>query len=168
MLAVVQLGHGLSFGLTQVGVMGLMVQHVPGHVMARAQGYLTACGGIVASTTAIVSGMVYARFGLGVYDMMAAMAATGVLLAMAEGVLGLVAVPFDRSIGGDIGRLGFLDRRLRRLAACARRGHAVGDGRDQALVDAGAAHGGAVLLALAGTAGQGQADVDVEAHGWTG
>ena len=80
-LAVVQLGHGLSFGLTQVGVMGLMVQHVPGHVMARAQGYLTACGGIVASTTAIVSGMVYARFGLGVYDMMAAMAATGGLVA---------------------------------------------------------------------------------------
>ncbi len=79
-LAVVQLGHGLSFGLTQVGIMGLMVQHVPVHVMARAQGYLTACGGIVASTTAIVSGMVYARFGLGVYDMMAAMAATGALV----------------------------------------------------------------------------------------
>jgi len=58
-----------------------MVQHVPGHVMARAQGYLTACGGIVASTTAIVSGMVYARFGLGVYDMMAATAATGGLVA---------------------------------------------------------------------------------------
>ncbi|HAR13453.1 MAG TPA: MFS transporter, partial [Bradyrhizobium sp.] len=79
-LAVVQLGHGLSFGLTQVGIMGLMVHHVPVHVMARAQGYLTACGGIVASTTAIVSGMVYARFGLGVYDMMAAMAATGGLV----------------------------------------------------------------------------------------
>ncbi|MGF6313181.1 PPP family 3-phenylpropionic acid transporter [Bradyrhizobium sp. i1.8.4] len=79
-LAVVQLGHGLSFGLTQVGIMGLMVHHVPVHVMARAQGYLAACGGIVASTTAIVSGMVYARFGLGVYDMMAAMAATGGLV----------------------------------------------------------------------------------------
>ncbi|NEU97694.1 MFS transporter [Bradyrhizobium uaiense] len=79
-LAAVQLGHGLSFGLTQVGIMGLMVHHVPVHVMARAQGYLTACGGIVASTTAIVSGMVYARFGLGVYDMMAAMAAIGGLV----------------------------------------------------------------------------------------
>ena len=33
-----------------------------------------------ACTTAIVSGMVYARFGLGVYDMMAAMAATGGLV----------------------------------------------------------------------------------------
>ena len=79
-LAVVQLAHALSFGLTQVGIMGLMLRQVPGHMMARGQGYLTACGGIVASTTAIVSGMVYARFGLGVYDMMAAMAATGGLV----------------------------------------------------------------------------------------
>ena len=47
--AVVQLGHGLTFGLTQVGTMGLMVRHVPGHVMARGQGYLAACSGIVAS-----------------------------------------------------------------------------------------------------------------------
>src|SRR5438445_196468 len=35
MLAVVQLAHGLTFGLTQVGTMGLLVHHVPGHVMAR-------------------------------------------------------------------------------------------------------------------------------------
>lgn len=48
--------------------------------MARAQGYLTACAGIVASTTAIVSGLVYARIGLGVYDMMAVMAALGGLV----------------------------------------------------------------------------------------
>ena len=48
-LAIVQLGHGLTFGLTQVGIMGLMVHHVPGHVMARGQGYLAACSGIVAS-----------------------------------------------------------------------------------------------------------------------
>ena len=46
-LAVVQLAHGLTFGLTQVGTMGLMVRHVPGHVMARGQGYLAACTGIV-------------------------------------------------------------------------------------------------------------------------
>ena len=39
----------LTFGLTQVGTMGLLVRHVPGHVMARGQGYLAACGGIVAS-----------------------------------------------------------------------------------------------------------------------
>ena len=64
-LAVVQLAHGLTFGLTQVGTMGLLVHHVPGHVMARGQGYLAACSGIVASSTSILSGMVYARYGAG-------------------------------------------------------------------------------------------------------
>jgi PPP family 3-phenylpropionic acid transporter len=76
-LAIVQLAHGLTFGLTQVGTMGLMVHHVPGHVMARGQGYFAACSGIVASTTSILSGMVYARYGQGVYYVMAAMALSG-------------------------------------------------------------------------------------------
>ena len=58
--AVVQLAHGLTYGLTQVGTMGLLVRHVPGHLMARGQGYLAACGGIVSATTSIVSGVVYA------------------------------------------------------------------------------------------------------------
>jgi PPP family 3-phenylpropionic acid transporter len=79
-LAMVQLGHGLTFGLTQVGIMGLMVRQVPAHVMARGQGYLTACGGIFASTTSILCGMIYARYGQGVYYMMAAMAALGGLV----------------------------------------------------------------------------------------
>ena len=76
-LAIVQLAHGLTFGLTQVGTMGLLVHHVPGHVMARGQGYFAACSGIVASTTSILSGMVYARYGQGVYYVMAAMALSG-------------------------------------------------------------------------------------------
>ena len=46
-LAVVQLAHGLTYGLTQVGTMGLLVRHVPIHMMARGQGYLAACGGMV-------------------------------------------------------------------------------------------------------------------------
>ena len=79
-LAVVQLAHGLTFGLTQVGTMGLMAHHVPGHVMARGQGYLAACGGIVASGTAILSGMVFARYGQGVYYVMAAMALSGAVV----------------------------------------------------------------------------------------
>ena len=66
-LAVVQLAHGLSYGLTQVGTMGLLVRHVPGHVMARGQGYLAACGGIVAGGASILSGAIYARYGQGVY-----------------------------------------------------------------------------------------------------
>jgi PPP family 3-phenylpropionic acid transporter len=76
-LAVVQLAHGVSFGLTQVGIMGLMVRHVPMPVVTRAQGYLAACGGIVASTASIVSGAIYARYGQGAYYAMAVMALSG-------------------------------------------------------------------------------------------
>jgi MFS transporter, PPP family, 3-phenylpropionic acid transporter len=76
-LAVVQLAHGLTFGLTQVGTMGLLVRHVPGHVMARGQGYLAACAGIVAGSASILSGAIYARHGQGVYYVMAAMALSG-------------------------------------------------------------------------------------------
>ena len=77
LLAMVQLAHGLTFGLTQLGTMGLLVRHVPGHVMVRGQGYLAACGGIVASSASILSGAVYARHGQGVYYVMAAMALSG-------------------------------------------------------------------------------------------
>jgi PPP family 3-phenylpropionic acid transporter len=74
LLSVVQLAHGLTFGLTQVGIMGLLVRQVPGHLMARGQGYLAACGGIVSSTASVVSGVVYANYGQHVYYVMAAMA----------------------------------------------------------------------------------------------
>jgi PPP family 3-phenylpropionic acid transporter len=73
-LSVVQLAHGLTFGLTQVGTMGLLVRRVPGHMMARGQGYLAACGGIISATTSVVSGVVYANYGQRVYYVMAAMA----------------------------------------------------------------------------------------------
>jgi MFS transporter, PPP family, 3-phenylpropionic acid transporter len=76
-LAVVQLAHGLSFGLTQLGTMGLMVRHVPMPVVTRAQGYLAACTGIVSSAASIASGMIYERYGQGAYYAMAAMALLG-------------------------------------------------------------------------------------------
>ena len=38
--------------------MGLMVRHVPVQMMARGQGYLAACTGIVTSTASISSGMI--------------------------------------------------------------------------------------------------------------
>ena len=76
-LAVVQLAHGLTFGLTQVGTMGLLVRHVPGHVMARGQGYLAACGGIVTSWRRSRQGWSMRATGSGVYYMMAAMAGIG-------------------------------------------------------------------------------------------
>jgi PPP family 3-phenylpropionic acid transporter len=79
-LAVVQLAHGLTFGLTQVGTMGLLLRHVPGHVMARGQGYLAACSGVVSSSASILAGAVYAGYGQGVYYVMAVMALTGAVV----------------------------------------------------------------------------------------
>jgi MFS transporter, PPP family, 3-phenylpropionic acid transporter len=78
-LSVIQLAHGLTFGLTQVGTMGLLVRRVPVHVMARGQGYYAACSGIVASSASILSGAIYAHYGQGVYYVMAAMALSGAL-----------------------------------------------------------------------------------------
>ena len=79
-LSVVQLAHGLTYGLTQVGTMGLLVRHVPVHVMARGQGYFAACSGIVSSSASILSGAIYARHGQGVYYVMAAMALSGAVV----------------------------------------------------------------------------------------
>ena len=81
-LALIQLAHGLSFGLTQVGIMGLMVRRVPISVVTRAQGYLAACGGIVSSSAAITSGMIYARYGQGAYYAMAVMAVSGAAIML--------------------------------------------------------------------------------------
>jgi PPP family 3-phenylpropionic acid transporter len=81
-LAPVQTMHGLTFGLTQVGIMGLMVRHVPGHIMARGQGYLAACSGIVTGTVYILSGAIFARYGQNVYYVMAAIAACGALVML--------------------------------------------------------------------------------------
>lgn len=76
-LSFVQLAHGLTYGLTLVGTMGLLVRHVPLHTMARAQGYLAACSGIVTSIASILSGAAYAQYGQGVYYGMATMALAG-------------------------------------------------------------------------------------------
>ncbi|MDA9503580.1 3-phenylpropionic acid transporter [Bradyrhizobium sp. CCBAU 11386] len=79
-LAIVQLGHGLSFGMTMVGTMNLLVQRVPSHQIARGQGYYAACNGLLGAATSIASGAIYARIGDGLYYVMAAMAAAGAVL----------------------------------------------------------------------------------------
>ncbi len=76
-LAVVQLMHGLSFGMTHIGTIGLLMRSVPHHVLASAQGYLAASIGIVSSVAMIASGLIYARAGHHVYYAMAMMALTG-------------------------------------------------------------------------------------------
>ena len=79
-LALVQLGHGLTFGLTQLGTMGQMVRQVPVQVMARAQGYYTACSGLLTCVVSIGCGALYARYGEGLYYLMAAMGGVGAFL----------------------------------------------------------------------------------------
>ena len=79
-LVTVQLMHGLTYGATLLGTMGLLVRNVPSHVAARAQGYLAACSGIVASSASILSGVIYAQHGQGVYYVMAVMGAVGGLV----------------------------------------------------------------------------------------
>jgi PPP family 3-phenylpropionic acid transporter len=76
-LAVVQLMHGLSFGMTHIGTIGLLMRSVPHHVLASAQGYLTASIGIVSGASMILSGLIYAQAGQHVYYAMAMMALTG-------------------------------------------------------------------------------------------
>lgn len=101
LLTAVQLLHGLTFGLTQVGTMGLLVRHVPGHVIARGQGYYTAAAGLVMSTASIASGAVFARYGVVVYDMMAAMGFAGavVLLLMRRRLLAPAGTDQPHSAG---------------------------------------------------------------------
>lgn len=80
LLAIAQLGHGFSFGMTILGTMNLLVQRVPSHQIARGQGYYAACNGLLGAATSIASGAIYARIGDGVYYVMAAMAAAGAIL----------------------------------------------------------------------------------------
>jgi PPP family 3-phenylpropionic acid transporter len=79
-LAVVQMMHGLTYGLTQVGTMELLLRRVPGHLTASAQGFLTAGVGIAMSSVAMLSGLIYARHGRDVYYAMAAVALAGALV----------------------------------------------------------------------------------------
>lgn len=83
LLAGVQMMHGLTFGLTMVSTMTLLARHVPGHVMASAQGYLAACTGIVMASTSVIAGAVYTEVGQGVYYGMAAMALMGGIVMFA-------------------------------------------------------------------------------------
>ena len=76
-LAVVQLGHGLTFGLTLVGTMGLLVRQVPAPRDGAGAGLSRRLRRHRRRHASILSGMVYARYGQGVYHMMAAMAAGG-------------------------------------------------------------------------------------------
>lgn len=99
LLAIVQLGHGLTFGMTIVGTMNLLVQRVPSHQIARGQGYYAACNGLLGATTSIASGAIYARIGDNLYYVMAAMAAAGALVIWLARHR-LIAQPQSEASGG--------------------------------------------------------------------
>lgn len=84
-LAAVQLMHGLTFGITQVGTVALLVRSVPHHMLASAQGYLVATTGATMSLLMVCSGLIYQRFGEAAYYAMAVMAlAGGIVMAVAR------------------------------------------------------------------------------------
>ena len=82
-LVPVQLLHGLTFGITHLGMVGLVLQLAPGHVIATAQGYLVASTGALTAVAMIVVGALYPSIGSGIYLVMAALALAGMALVIA-------------------------------------------------------------------------------------
>lgn len=83
LLMLIQVMHAFTFGLTMLGTMGLLVRYVPAGLMARAQGYLTATTGIVMSSVAVITGIIYAQAGIKVYYLMFVMAGLGMIIMLA-------------------------------------------------------------------------------------
>lgn len=93
-LALVQLMHGLSFGMSHLGAVGLLVRLAPTHVIATAQGYQVAISGAVTGCVTVLVGAMFARLGDGVYYIMAVQALVGaVLVAMLRRRLDHSSVP---------------------------------------------------------------------------
>lgn len=100
-LAFVQLMHGLTYALTLIGTMALLIRLVPHRDMARAQGYLTALTGFVMSAASVISGMMYAHGGQGIYHLAAAMALCGGLVIwLTRRVFAVADQPHSAASGG--------------------------------------------------------------------
>lgn len=83
-LAAVQLLHGVSYGATQLGTMGVLVTLVPPGLTATAQGYLFTLSGVCMALAAIVAGRLHHYSPPSVYILMAVMAlVSGVIIALA-------------------------------------------------------------------------------------
>lgn len=100
-LMAIQLLHALTYGVTLLGTMALLVRLVPGHAMTQAQGYLTALTGFVTSSASVVSGLLYATGGASIYCVAAAMAALGGMIVwFARRHLEIADQPHNRASGG--------------------------------------------------------------------
>jgi PPP family 3-phenylpropionic acid transporter len=101
LLAAIQLMHGLTYGLTLIGTMALLVRLVPHHVMARAQGYLAALTGLTMSAASVASGMMYADGGRSIYYLASAMAlAGGLVIWLTRHRLDVADQPHSPASGG--------------------------------------------------------------------
>jgi PPP family 3-phenylpropionic acid transporter len=85
LLPALQLLHAGSFAATHLGMMGFMARAVPRELAATAQGLVATWSGVVNATATFVSGFVYAATGGLAYLLMAAMAAAGLICALAAG-----------------------------------------------------------------------------------
>jgi len=91
LLPALQCLHGLSFGATHLGALGLLARLAPSGLAARAQGYLALALGLVTAAATSVSGVFYAAYGEHAYAAMA-------LAALAGGVCALAAQRFTREV----------------------------------------------------------------------
>jgi PPP family 3-phenylpropionic acid transporter len=72
-----QLLHGLSFGATHLGAIGLVAQRAPAGKGAAAQGHLAIALGLAMAASMSLSGWLYAAYGNRAYAVMALIAAAG-------------------------------------------------------------------------------------------
>jgi PPP family 3-phenylpropionic acid transporter len=81
LLPFLQCLHGLSFGATHLGTLGIIGRAAPIGLTATAQGYLAVSTGVAIAAATGLSGLLYARFGAAAYGAMALIAMAGILAA---------------------------------------------------------------------------------------
>lgn len=82
LLPALQCLHGLSFGATHLGALGLVARMAPAGAAATAQGYLAVTIGLAMAIAMAASGILYERYGGGAYAAMAVVAGVGGLCAL--------------------------------------------------------------------------------------
>ena len=80
---ILQLLHGLSFGLTHLGAMAAITMLAPDGARGRAQGQLTSAHAIAIAVATILSGFLYERIGALTFLAMVPVAGIGLILALA-------------------------------------------------------------------------------------
>jgi PPP family 3-phenylpropionic acid transporter len=82
LLPALQCLHGLTFGATHLGALGIVVRTAPAGAAATAQGYLAVAIGVATAIAMGVSGVLYERYGASAYAAMAVAAGAGCLCAL--------------------------------------------------------------------------------------